>query len=129
MLTGYFGYHYFTKNQVSVSEIPAAYSMTSQKLSYLFLSDEKKSNANYVDQIIEVEGAVDTVTFFNNRNTVILQGVNPNTTLICEMDSTEIMQRIKIKKGTKIQLKGICKGRLNDVVLLNCLFTNKPNDE
>lgn len=129
VLMGYFGYQHYSSNQVSILETPAAYSLTSKELSYLFLSDEKKSNSIFVDQIIEVHGTVDTVTFFNNRNTVILQGENPNTNLICEMDITEVMQSNKIKKGAKIQLKGICKGRLNDVVLLNCLFTNKSNDE
>ena len=92
------------------------------------MTDEKQADEIYTGKVIEITGTVKEVSFLNNRNTLILQGKDKNSGVICDMNANQIDAIHKISLGDKITAKGICKGFLKDVVMLNCIIiTNKHN--
>lgn len=87
-----------------------------------FLTNEKLADETYTRKVIEITGTVKEVSFLNNRNTLILQGKDKNSGVICDMNANQIDAIHKISIGDKITVKGICKGFLKDVVMLNCII-------
>tara|TARA_R110002074_G_scaffold397526_1_gene588046 strand:+ start:1311 stop:1739 length:429 start_codon:yes stop_codon:yes gene_type:complete len=87
-----------------------------------FMTDEKQADEIYTGKVIEITGTVKEVSFLNNRNTLILQGKDKNSGVICDMNANQIDAITKITQGEKVTIKGICKGFLKDVVMLNCII-------
>ncbi|CAN0604539.1 unnamed protein product, partial [Ectocarpus sp. 12 AP-2014] len=92
----------------------------------LFQGNELQANATYTNKVIEVHGTIKEISFLNNRNTIILKSEKfEKNFVICDMSpiSNTIIPKLTI--GDTITLKGICKGYLLDVILLNCIPTNE----
>ena len=87
-----------------------------------FETNEKKADLLYTGKVIEITGTVKEVSFLNNRNTLILQGKYNNSGVICDMNNNQLDVFKKISEGEIITIKGICKGFLKDVVMLNCII-------
>lgn len=85
----------------------------------LFLKNETEANKLYVGKEIKLEGTVAKKTFLNNEKTLFLVTPYSNVFIICEMDDKQKGLN-KILPKQKIIIKGICKGFLQDVILLNC---------
>ncbi len=100
----------------------------SEDLLASFMLDEKRANATYVEKIIEVQGVIKNVTFFNNRYTVILQGGGEYMCIMCDMKNDQITQVQGLSIGDSVVLKGVCKGFLMDAILLNCVLVSKTNE-
>tara|TARA_R110000787_G_scaffold55942_1_gene128807 strand:+ start:10873 stop:11301 length:429 start_codon:yes stop_codon:yes gene_type:complete len=121
-------YLYLSFTDINTINITDAVSFKNTKSELLladFKEDEKKADKFYTRKVIEVTGIVKEVSFLNNRNTLILQGEDKDSGVICDMNSNQIDATLKITEGQKVTIKGIYKGFLKDVVMLNCiLITN-----
>ena len=104
------------------------YSISSNELIATFLEDEANASAIYVEKTLEVEGVVKDITFFNDRYTVLLQGGNSISSIMCDMQDDQVLRIDQIQKGDTIVLKGICKGFLMDAILLNCILINHRDE-
>ncbi|MFC4268911.1 OB-fold protein [Polaribacter marinivivus] len=94
-----------------------------------FAIDEQKSNELYAGKIIEVTGTIKEITYYNNRTTIILNHKNRNSFgVICDLNHTEEKKSQFLKPNQKIRVKGICKGYLKDVILLNCSIEVLTNE-
>ena len=111
---------YFTSSNESLEKMAFEVTVNSDDLIANFLSNEHKANDLYAGKIIEVDGFVKEISFLNNRNTVILYSKNKTSGVICDVHPSQIEKVKKLKEHQKIKVKGICKGFLKDVVLLNC---------
>ena len=87
-----------------------------------FKENEAKADLLYTGKVIEITGTVKEVSFLNNRNTLILQGKNKDSGIICDMNNNQIIAIKDITIGETLTIKGICKGFLKDVVMLNCII-------
>ncbi|KGL64152.1 conserved hypothetical protein, tRNA-anti-like family [Polaribacter sp. Hel1_85] len=103
-------------------------SINSNDLIDSYILSEEKTDKLYSGKIIEVTGFVKEVTFLNNRNTVILYSQNKTSGIICDIHPSQIEKVKNLKEHQKIIVKGICKGFLKDVVLLNCYIDLKLNE-
>jgi hypothetical protein len=118
-------YLYLSFSDINITDTVSFKNTKSELLLADFKEDEKKADTFYTGRVIEITGIVKEVSFLNNRNTLILQGENKNSGVICDMNSTQIDATSKITKGQKVTIKGMYKGFLKDVVMLNCiLITN-----
>lgn len=98
----------------------------SNKLMNAFNNDEKKANKLYTGKVIEVAGTIQEINYLNKKTTLILNTDYTDSSIICELNNDETKKLIDIDKNKKILIKGICKGFLKDIILLNCyLETNK----
>ncbi len=97
-------------------------------LTTAFINDEEKANTMYTNQLILVSGIVEEINYLNQKNTIILHS-NNTARVICELSDNQSHKLATLHKNQKIRIKGICKGFLKDVILLNCnLETIKTNE-
>ncbi|MDD7913082.1 OB-fold protein [Polaribacter ponticola] len=126
------GYYYivplFISSDKNLEHEIAEMVLTSNDLVKSYNKDEKKSNALYAGKIIEITGFVEKVSFLNNRNTIILKSNTENFGVICDVHPNDFENLKELKENQKIRVKGICKGFLKDVILLNCSIDLKPNE-
>lgn len=110
----------------NVSNIDSATNLGVDEIIKLFQGNELQSTATYTNQVIEVHGIIKDISFLNNRNTIILKSdIFEQNFVICDMSpiSNTIIQNLAI--GDTITLKGVCKGYLLDVIMLNCTPINE----
>ncbi|MGY6648611.1 OB-fold protein [Wenyingzhuangia sp. IMCC45574] len=91
-----------------------------------YLKNENIANAKYRNKVIEVVGVVKNINLLNNRNTIILKGINKDINILCDMQK---QTKLSLKTNDQIKVKGLCKGFLKDIVLLNCILINTNNHE
>lgn len=115
--------------QMDITATSTEINTSSENLTLSFSRNEVKANSIYKGKIIEVEGIVKDITFLNERNTVLLQGDTKGTSVICDINPSQIVKVKKLKIGQRVAVKGVCKGFLKDVILLNCVLTNQQINE
>ena len=127
------GYYYILAPMYSESskdleyEI-AAHTLNSDSLVKAFQINEEKTSKLYVDKIVEISGTVKEITYLNNRSTIVLESNTDRFGVICDVNPKQESKLKLLKKNQKIRVKGICKGFLKDVIILNCsidLLTNE----
>ena len=110
-------YHTAPEEQVEAVDIG--------ELITMFQDNEQLANDTYAEKILEVEGVVEEISFLNDRHTILLRGDKfEQNFILCDM-AIESKEKKRMIKGDTIKLKGICKGYLLDVIMLNCV----PIDE
>ena len=81
--------------------------------------------SDYTERIILVEGSIKDINYINNRNTIILKSTkNKRMSILCDMQKNQAAFLDSLSIGETISIKGILKGSLNDIILLNCIIAN-----
>ncbi|MDT7832937.1 hypothetical protein RQM59_11135 [Flavobacteriaceae bacterium S356] len=114
---------------IDIENVSTELNITSNKLVANFMDNEERADSMFSGKIVEITGRVKEVTFLNNRNTVILYGQNTASGIICDFDTNQLEEIKNLSKNQKITIKGVCKGFLKDVVILNCLLMNTNLNE
>lgn len=112
----------------SVKESSPTFFISAKDLSNQFSTNEQETDLKYSNKIIKIYGTVKSVSHLNNRKTIILTG-NFKTGVICDLDDNANIKIDTLKKNQQLYIKGICKGYLKDVILLNCFVDTKNNHE
>lgn len=102
--------------------------ISAKDLVAFYSENEKKSNHLYAGKIVEVSGTIKEMTYLNDRTTIILSTDSQDFGVICDINPNEITKIDQLKKHQNIKVKGICKGFLKDVILLNCTIDQQPNE-
>jgi len=118
----------FSSSEKKLESISAELTLTANDLVATYTNDETKSNALYAGKIIEVTGTIKEITFLNNRTTIILNSTSETFGVICDINPNQKETIYQLKKHQKIKVKGICKGFLKDVILLNCSIDLPTNE-
>lgn len=121
----YFCLEYYSRPIKDITKLKTELHLSSEKLLGSFRSNIAYANSIYVEKIIEVEGVIKEVIFTNDRYTIVLQGHDDLSYIVCDMlhDNIDVFE--KLKPGQTVHLKGICKGFLRDVIMLNCIVVNQ----
>lgn len=78
---------------------------------------------SFIEDVIQVEGIVKEINYLNDRYTIILKGKDDvNSFVICDMQKSKLLKKSEL--GSEIKIKGILKGALKDIILLNCIIVN-----
>ena len=81
------------------------------------------------ENVVLVKGSIEDINHINNRNTIILKGkTNDSMSILCDMQKDQAILLDSLKIGQVISIKGILKGSLKDIILLNCKISNQPNE-
>jgi len=115
---------YYNKPPRDTATIETDVKISSDKLAKSFSANEIKANTDFVEKTIEVVGSIKKITNVNNRYTVLLQGQNDASHVICDVLPSSMEKVKELKRGQTVRLKGICKGYLLDVIMLNCILIN-----
>ncbi len=115
----------YRSSPIDINKETAALSISSKKLLTTFSTNEVSANSTYVEKIIVVKGEIKKINHINDRYTVILQGQSDISHILCDMSLSQIKDVKKLEIGQNVEIKGICKGYLMDVIMLNCILVNK----
>lgn len=126
MICGYLGLKLYNSTlPLDIDKAEVEQSISSNKLFALFSTDEDYANTTYVEKVIVIEGIVKDVTYLNDRYTVMLHSQNKFSNILCDMSLSQIEDVKKLRTGQTVSIKGVCKGYLMDVIMLNCILVNK----
>lgn len=104
---------------------PKAEQVDIVELINMFQNNEPLANATYTERLIEVSGVIQEISYLNNRQTILLHGDRfTQNFVLCDM-SPESNAARTLMAGDTITLKGVCKGYLLDVILLNCTLIHE----
>lgn len=110
----------FKSSNINLEHKDAELTVNSNDLVSAYTLNEEKSDLLYTGKIIEVTGYIKEITFLNNRNTIFLNSNTETFGVICDVNPNQNEKIKLLKEHQKILVKGICKGFLKDVILLNC---------
>ncbi|RBW59715.1 hypothetical protein DS884_08240 [Tenacibaculum sp. E3R01] len=129
LLIGIITYQFLIVNKKHSSTSKVEISIQSTKLVEAFIHNETKADDLYINKLIQVTGVIKEINFLNDKTTLILEGNNSNNSgIICDIHKSQTKKLTNIKKHQKVTLKGICKGFLKDVILLDCYIDFKINE-
>ncbi len=118
-------FFYNKEATINLDGITADIVVTAEKLTDSFIKDEKKANDTYKNKVIEINGIIKSISLKNNRYTLLLHGNNNEHSVMCDV----LIDSDTIVPNKKVTIKGICKGFLQDVIILNCVLINIESDE
>jgi len=124
----YFAVPFFGDSDMNLENLKPDANLNSKDLVYSYSLNELQSNSSFNGKIIKVTGKVKEVSSLNKRNTVILFGKTKQSGIICDIHPSQVDKLKSIKINQEITIKGICKGFLKDVILLNCYIDTKIDD-
>ncbi len=119
----FYGYKEFTRKHESLKETKADVAMPSSDLLAAFTKDENQANAQFLDKVISVQGAVKSVQKDEKGlYTVFLGNEGEMSSVSCQIDEKDSAAVANLKPGEKVTFKGVCTGMLMDVVLIRCVL-------
>lgn len=111
------GVYLYQKPVSSIKKKDANHVLKAISLLNEFSTNESEANANYLDKILEVSGEIYAV-----EDQKILLKTNQPFHVVCEM--AEGFDAGQHKPGDQITCKGVCAGKLMDVILTRCVIVN-----
>lgn len=118
VVAGFFGYFKYNQPHTETAGSVADYVITPSDLLQAYEADEDAANKKYLDKIIQVEGVVKAYNFVDSGGSLTLETGSEMSAIICEFESGNNISKIKI--GETVKIKGICTGKLMDIVLVRC---------
>ena len=109
------GYYLYTKPKADMETMKAYSALKAADLVQKFNDDEAAAEVEFLDKTVEVTGIVKEKT----ESGIILEGVDEMTGVLCEFENPADLAAIDAKQT--ITVKGICTGKLLDVVLSRCI--------
>ncbi len=112
--------------QETVMRASPSFYLNANDLVHGFTTENSSTNSILAEDIIGVMGKIKEINTLNNKQTIFLANSDGgNSSVLCDMQQNQINQIQKLKVGDTIRVKGVFKGFLKDVILLNCVITNQ----
>ncbi|GAB3006202.1 hypothetical protein GCM10027051_01730 [Niabella terrae] len=116
-----YGYFQYNRRPPDVKAAAPEINMDAGELAASFNRDEAAANKMYVDKILSVTGKIADITVDpTGQATVVLETGDPMASVICSFYDTEAGAAKDLAAGQQVTIKGICTGKLMDVVLNKC---------
>lgn len=112
----------YNKPHINIEKAPTELKIEASDLIASFIHNEKKANSDFVEKVIEIEGIIKEVRNKDNTNTIYLETMIDSSHVICEMQKNQDLLVSSLKQNEKVKIKGICKGYLQDAIVLNCIL-------
>ena len=123
IVAAYFGYYLYNKPMDKLSDLKSMYKLSAKELYLEFDSNEELATKKYQEKVVEVSGKIDTTsTNATGGLTIILSTEGEMGSISCEMDVNSKTFKTSFTRGEQITLKGMCAGKLIDVVLNRCVI-------
>ena len=127
LVYGYLQFQRPAQNDVSENEV--FQSLSTAEILALFETDENSASALLVEKTIEVSGIIKEVNYVNDQHTILLRTEHfTRNFVMCDMSPLRSEDALRLKVGDTITLKGVCKGFLLDVIMLNCIPIHENTD-
>ena len=115
-----YGLYLYNKPVQAMNKLKPDYNLTADQLYNEFDENETVASENYLDKVIAVTGIVSGVEQSSDQvMSVRLKSDHPVFGVLCELESGK--KKSDLSEGDEITFKGICTGKLMDVVLVRCI--------
>jgi hypothetical protein len=114
-------YNYVNRGIEDTTKIQTEETFTTNELLSKF-QNKQQNLEGFIEKAIEIEGEIKEIVFQDGKYSLILKGDSDITYILCEMQSNQNDDIVKLHVGQDIKLKGILKGFLMDVILLHCVI-------
>ncbi len=95
-----------------------------------YLDTEKAEELKpYIDKVIEVSGVLKKVTKLKKRYSLLINNGEDETYILCEMQLNENAKIPELKLNQNVTVKGVFKGVLLDIIVLNCIIVETNSVE
>ncbi|MCB0635004.1 MAG: hypothetical protein KDC54_00220 [Lewinella sp.] len=119
------GYYMWNKPHRNMERAAADVTIPTAELFTAFDADEQAANAEYLDKVIQVTGEVRNSSRDEDGHVkVTLDSGDAMFGVICELDEHSEHPRTEFTPGETVTMKGLCTGKLMDVVLVRCVEVN-----
>jgi len=120
LCAGFFLYHKPTEKRVTGK---ADYSVKATQLFTEFSANESAANGKYLNKVVSVSGVITEISAVDSLGiSILLETGNPLFGVSCQFPSGNNGKLPA--RGSNIKIKGLCTGKLMDVVLVKCVFEN-----
>lgn len=116
------GVYLWYKPHKNMERAKADLTLSATDLMADFNNDESAANAKYLDKVVAVKGAVQSINDNNGVVTISLEAGDDFGAVSCELDNQTKQPRTNFAPGDVVTLKGICAGKTIDVVLVRCMI-------
>lgn len=111
------GYYYYNKPTESVSNLNSDYITTAKDLYQEFDTNEEEATKKYQNKVLEVSGVVDSISTNEQGSKIVILNSAGGMGAVCFELDTSILSMKSCEKGQLVTIKGICSGKLLDVIL------------
>jgi hypothetical protein len=115
----------FNKPHRNIQKAKADFTLNATELLHAFESNSDKANSAYFGKVILVTGEISSIAPSGETRSLILASENDFFGINCSFNVEENTKIDKLKTGNIIQVKGECKGYIDDVILVNCYLIEK----
>lgn len=122
VIGGIIGYKQYNKPHRDLMSEEVTAALTAQDLFAAFDRDENAANEKYLDEMLEVTGTIEKINVSEDKSIVQFRTEDLIAGIICEFEKGAL-QNIP-SEGEEITVRGICTGKLMDVVLVRCILMN-----
>lgn len=118
---GVLAFYMYNKKTVDTRTEDFRVAVTAEGITEDFDVNEDEANKKYLDKVILVKGEVTGVeTDSSGKATVFLNSGDAISSVTCSFYETESDAVKALKPGDQVAIKGICTGKLIDVVFNKC---------
>ena len=116
------GFYMYNKPHQDMERAEADMAIQASELYDAFEQDENAANERYLDKVVQVKGKVKSVSKADDGSvSLTLESGSDMFGVICEFDKLTEHAETTFETGQEVTLKGICTGKLMDVVLVRCV--------
>jgi hypothetical protein len=121
VIGGSVGFYMYQKPSEQVVSAAAAYEVDAVNLFREYHEDEAKANRKYLNRVISVTGKITDVSAVDSLGiNVVLETDDPMFGVNCQLPLGD--EGHPLRSGEEVTVKGLCTGKLMDVVLIKCLI-------
>ncbi|NLU40394.1 MAG: hypothetical protein GXX78_16055 [Bacteroidales bacterium] len=113
----------YNKPHRNIQNTKPDFKLTASELLTSFENDSKNADAIYLNKILLVSGIVKSINKTNEIRTLIIGDPDNIFGVNCSFNIRENSEADRVLLGDTIQIKGECKGYLDDVILVNCFLS------
>lgn len=115
------GIYLWNKPHKNMERAQADVVISATELMADFNEDEAAANTKYLDKVIAVKGTIMGVNESNGVTTISLETNDDFGAVACELDNLTEQTHTGFEPGAEVTFKGLCTGKLIDVVLVRCV--------
>ncbi|HOZ84865.1 MAG TPA: hypothetical protein PK191_05205 [Niabella sp.] len=115
-----FGLYLYTKKPPDIRKSISEIEVEAATLIKDFEINDQLATNKYVDKVITVIGRVADIKMEDVSTTVFLETGDPMSGITCSFYDSEALKVKDLQPGSMVVIKGICTGKLADVILNKC---------
>jgi len=117
-----YGFYLFYKKPPDIRQESASYTFTADSIAAVYNQNENEANKKFLNQVLAIKGIISKIIIDSSKSqaTIILSTNDPLTGITCSFYDSEAGSLKHLKQGDEVVVKGVCTGKLMDIVLNRC---------